>query len=153
MFNVETVSISIISALITSTLSAIITVKLSIKQFRTQKWWELKANAYSNVLESLSYLQYYFSQWFDHSVGNIKISDAHQKELLNKYNSVIESVTKSAATYILNDEASTALTKLIREVENKSFSHRMANDFDECCGLVNECINIVRENATKELKK
>jgi len=54
--------IYLISALIVSIITAYLTVKFSIKQFYSQKWWEKKAEAYSNIIEKLSYLQYYFGE-------------------------------------------------------------------------------------------
>lgn len=54
---------SIIIAII-AIIAPFVTVKLSLKLFYSEKWWEKKAEAYSHIVEHLSYLQYYFGEWW-----------------------------------------------------------------------------------------
>ena len=45
--------LTIISGVAIAGLSSWITVQLSQRQFRTEKWWEMKATAYSNLLGTI----------------------------------------------------------------------------------------------------
>jgi hypothetical protein len=51
-------------------LSPFIVVKLALKQFYSQKWWETKAASYSKILEHISNFKYALEQRFDHDVVN-----------------------------------------------------------------------------------
>lgn len=64
----------LIPSLFVSVLTAFVTVKLSTKQFFSQKWWKKNAEAYSKIIEGLSYLQYFFGEFFDETT-NIKRID------------------------------------------------------------------------------
>ena len=46
--------IALIPALVVSIITAYVTVRLSIRQFYSQRWWDKKAEAYSQILEHLS---------------------------------------------------------------------------------------------------
>jgi len=54
---IQDISKYLIPALFVSIITAVVTVKLSIKQFYSQRWWEKKAEAYSHIIENLSYLR------------------------------------------------------------------------------------------------
>ena len=54
-----------ILVVIASVITTYVTVKLSIKQFYSTRWWEKQAEAYSHIIEHLSYLQYYFGERLD----------------------------------------------------------------------------------------
>lgn len=38
-------------------ITAAVTVRLSLRNFYTEKWWERQAEAYSEILESLSHMK------------------------------------------------------------------------------------------------
>ena len=44
---------AIIGGIIVGAVSAWITVQLSLRKFRTEKWWELKVEAYSKIIGAL----------------------------------------------------------------------------------------------------
>ena len=50
---------------------SIITVKISLKKFRTEKWWEKKAETYSIVIDSLHKLKNYCEQKLAAEENNI----------------------------------------------------------------------------------
>jgi hypothetical protein len=45
--------LGVLSAIFIAAVSSWITVQLSLRQFRTEKWWERKADAYAKVIETL----------------------------------------------------------------------------------------------------
>lgn len=50
--------IALMPAFLVSVITAYITVRLSVKQFSSQRWWEKKAEAYSHIIERSSELLY-----------------------------------------------------------------------------------------------
>ncbi len=146
---------ALIPAIIVSIITAYVTVKLSLKQFYSEKWWEKKAVAYSHIIEHLSYLQYYFGEWFSEGLYEKKLTDKHKEKLSEGYRQARESITKAAAigTYIVSDDTVTARVKLLRELEKEGPRGNWVGDIDRCYGSVKECITKIREYAKVDLLK
>lgn len=146
---------SIIIAII-AIIAPFVTVKLSLKLFYSEKWWEKKAEAYSHIVEHLSYLQYYFGEWWlSEGLHEKKLTDTHKEKLEENYRQARESITKAAAigTFIVSDDTATALVKLLRELEKQDPMGNWVSDIDRCYGLVEECIKKIREYAKADLLK
>jgi len=144
---------ALIPALIVSFITAYITVKFSMRQFYSQRWWEKKAEAYSHIIERLSYLQYCFGEWFDEGVGMKELRDKEREKLSEGYDQAREAITKAAAigTYIVSDETATALAKLLSELEKSVSYQDWISDIDKAYGLIKECIIKIREYAKADL--
>jgi len=46
------VALSIFTAIVIAAISSWITVQLSLRKFRAERWWERKAEAYSKIIEA-----------------------------------------------------------------------------------------------------
>ena len=136
-------------ALIVSVTTAYITVKLSVKQFYSQRLWEKKAEAYSHIMEHLSYLQYNFGEWADELVGLSTLSKEQQRKLSEGYLQSKEAITKAAAigAYVVSDTTTAALAELLRELSKEDPSGNWFADNDRYYGAVKQCIRIIREDA------
>lgn len=150
----ENIFPAIIISIVTA-ITAYITIKRSMKQFFPQRWWEKKVEAYSNIIEHLSYLQYYFGEWFDEGVGERRLGDEDKERLSKGYRQARESVKKAAAigAYIVSDNTATALAKLLRELEKEDPIGDWVGDVDRYYGSVKECIAKIRECAEVDLKR
>ncbi len=47
------------TGLFVAIVTPVITARLSLKSFVSQRWWERKAEAYSQIMEQLSYSEHY----------------------------------------------------------------------------------------------
>ena len=146
--------IALIPALIVSIITSYITVRLSMKQFYSQRWWEKKAEAYSHIIEHLSYLQYYYGEWIDKTSGRERLRDKDNERLLEEgYKHAKEFITKAVAigAYIVSDDTAATLTKLSRELEKEDPRGDWISDIDKRYGLVKEYIARIREHAKADL--
>ena len=128
---------------------------VTIKQFYSQRWWEKKAEAYSHIIEHLSYLQYYFGEFLNEGIGIRKLGEKDTERLSEGYQKARESIAKAAAigAYIVSDDTATALVKLLRELEEEDPRGNWLDDIDRCYGSVKECITKIREYARVDLLK
>lgn len=151
---VQGMLIALVPALVVSVVTAYITVRLSIKQFCSQKWWEKKAEAYSQILEHLSYLQFYLGQRFNEAVGLEMLEDKDRKSLSEGYSKAKEAVTKAAAigAYIVTEDTAIVLESLLHELGKKDSKGDWVGDIDRWYGLVKDCIVKLREYAKADLK-
>jgi len=58
-----------------------ITIQLSLKQFRTQKWWEMKADAYTKILDALHKSKKFSSEHLEAMYKIKEVSVERDKEL------------------------------------------------------------------------
>lgn len=144
---------AIIPALFVSIITAIITVNLSMKQFYSQRWWEKKAEAYSTIIEHLSYLQIYFDAYLENAYNYKIIDKKHEEKLSSNYQQATETLKKSVAigAYIISDEATITLKKLMVDLEKEDPDGNWVEDFDNYYDLVKKCIAKTKEIAKKDL--
>jgi uncharacterized membrane protein YkgB len=152
---IQGITVALIPALAVSILTAYITVKLSMKQFYSQKWWEKKAEAYSHIIENLSYFQYFFDERLDAEFNMKHLSDEEEKKLSEKYKQTKEYIAKAAAigAYIVSDKTAIALKELLHEFDKSYSEVDFISYLDRNNGLVRECIAKIKEYAKADLSK
>jgi hypothetical protein len=127
-------------------------VRLSLRQFRSQKWWERQQEAYTTLLESLSVILNFYETHFDaliHGEGWRPGSDVFQRlkdarYQLEKYSAI--------GAYLISDEASEAL----RLYHRKTYRADEGCDEDKYFQILSseaaKCIHVLKAEAKKELK-
>jgi len=150
---VKGILIGLIPALVVSVTTAIITVRLSLSQFHSQRWWEKRAEAYSQIMEQLSYLIYYHQEWIDEDLGLSKMSGDKKLELQKRYNKIREDLTRVAAmgSYIVSANTSAAVEDLLKEFNKTDNEPDFGNMLGNRYTAVQKCIGIVRDDAKNSL--
>ncbi len=113
--------IAIPTAIFIAAVSSWITVQLSLRKFRREKWWERKADAYANVIEALHYSKQFSEEHFEAAIKGREISpdkDAELRAEAKKANAEISRVASMGA-FLLDDKAINRLALLGRE-ENEA---------------------------------
>ncbi len=130
-------------------------VRWSIKQFQSQKWWELKAEVYSNIMGQLSAVRQALDLWIDLAESR-RGASAEQKKLVSKeYSDAKHALGKTAAAgaFIISDEASKALSRLVSQLNlgggRGDWLEQLGDDYT----AVNDCIAQVREYAKTDLRR
>lgn len=145
--------IALIPALVVSVVTAIITVRLSLSQFHSERWWDKRAEAYSQIMEQLSYLIYYHQAWMDEDLGLSKMSGNKKLELQKRYNKTWEDLTRVAAmgSYIVSADTSAAVEDLLKKSGKTDMEPDFWNMLWNRYTAVQKCIDIVRDDAKKSL--
>ena len=129
-------------------------VDLQLGAFERQAWWQRKADAYSQIIDALVELQYFFGRWIDtYELG--KDLDSETREDLNKVHlQAKKHLTKAvfSGEYIVSDDTASALEELLRELE-KSYPENLFRELEESYVAVKECIARIRECAKADLHK
>jgi len=58
----ENLAVKILIGVITAAISSLITVRLSLARFRTEKWWERKIEAYSKIVEAFHHSKSFYDK-------------------------------------------------------------------------------------------
>ena len=114
---------NIASSIAVAVIAAFTTFQLSIRQFRSERWWELKVSAYQKILEALHYSKKFLDYHYDAELLRKETGEKNEYEaaLRKKSSEAGEEILKAAdiGAFLLSDEASARL-KLYREESKKA---------------------------------
>ena len=128
-----------------------IAVRLSLKQFRSQKWWESQNEVYTQLLEDLSMIYSY----------HINLMD--EIETRSEYNPGPEIVAAAArakhrveqqsvtGAYIISEPAASALTKYQRASYKADAESHPHDAYDIRSSAAKECLEVIKIEATTVL--
>lgn len=110
----QNASATLITSLVVAIATALITVRLALKRFRSERWWERKADTYSRIVESLCHLKAYSDAKIPEYLKSIEYSDERKKALSDDYTRAYNELTRIIAigAYIICDEAAAVLDEL-----------------------------------------
>lgn len=147
--------VAFVPSIITAILTALVAVRLSIRQFHSQRWWEKKAETYSAILEHLSELHSALSEsWQDileiRNIGPIKSERTVQLRAMNQNARL--AIAKAAATgsFIVSSETARVLENLNRELQTEEGGNP-ANEYERLFKALRQAISKIREEAKSEL--
>ncbi len=150
---VQQILIALIPALVIAAVTAYLTVKWSIRQFHSQRWWELKAEAYSQIIAQLVDLQYYIERSIEMLRAGGELDFETNDELYEGYFQAKKYLRKATASgaYVISDGAAAALEELMRGLDNEEPS--IALWIQTQHSAVKECAKKMREYAKVDLHK
>ena len=152
---VKGILIGLIPALVVSVATAWITVRLSLRQFKSERWWEKKAEAYSAILQHLSELEWYFQRMSAHELFEEQLGEEERKDLGKNFREARTSLAKAAAigAYAISDNAAKALTELVQQVDRGPSDYNFYEFYAGCHESVGSCIAQVRACAKADLQR
>jgi hypothetical protein len=149
----EAVIVALIPALAVSVVTALLTVKLSLKQFRSGRWWERKAEAYTRIMEQLTLMEYCLDAWTDAELAFRSLGPEEQRKLSDEWRQAKRSVVAAAqaGSYLVSDGAAAALRELVPELSERSSGGDVFAEMDNQAAAVRDCVVRVRDAAKKDL--
>jgi len=98
----------VLPGLVVAIVTSILTVRLSIRRFYEEKWWERKERAYSDIIASLNDIMQYYEYQRDHYEHGRKLSKEREKEIKEQYSEAywkLKKVTDIGGFVISRDAA------------------------------------------------
>jgi hypothetical protein len=130
-----------------------VTVRLSLKRFHAERWWERKAEAYTRIVESLYHLKAYSDAKIPEYLEGVKYAADHMKQLSEEYRSAHRELTKATAigAYIISDDAAKTLDDLQKRPQlewNENPPHEI---FEADSAAYGEALSKIRDAAKRDL--
>ena len=124
-----------------------------MRRFHSQKWWELKVEAYSKIMARLVDWQYCLGRCFDMFIEQKELPADVEDKLVAESRQAREYLTKAAAAgaYIVSSETADALEELMRSLDRRHPD--VVSEIDTRYGAVRECIAKVRTYAERDMHK
>lgn len=143
--------LSVLGGILISAFTSIITVRLALRQFYSQKWWERKADAYSAIIDALYHVRNDLGATFDDAIGEINLSEERKIILAEESKKGYTEIFKAEGigAFVISKEAAQSLTKLRKQFDSEdpsiSWEERINNQYI----AVVECLEEFRYHAKK----
>lgn len=144
----------LLAGIIIASLSAWITVQLSLRKFRTERWWDLKVESYKKVIEAFHYSKTYIDQFMDATIEGRDLPEDRKEELFKQARKGFDEIIKAidVGAFSLSEKALSRLREYqieISEVEKKqNFWEYLEGELK----TTKECLNDFIEIAKKDLR-
>jgi hypothetical protein len=105
---------NIFPAFLVGVFTAVVSVRLALRRFHAERWWERKADAYSRIVEALhSTMEYCLAHAAADEAGKFVI-EGREKQLDEDYDRAFRELRKAThvGAYIISDEAADVLATL-----------------------------------------
>ena len=143
----------IVKPILISLLTAIITVKFSLRKFRTEKWWEKKAETYAKIIDALHHLKNYCEKKLDVEYGCFKLDQKVEEKLAEQYKMALSEVSKAidVGAFILTDEAVEILETYQNRPELSWDDYPLFEIIEHDLKYTKECLQTFKIVAKKDL--
>jgi len=126
---VEDLAEKLVLGVVIAVTSAWVTVRLSLSKYRTEKWWDKKVEAYSNVIEAFHHSKSFSDKHLNAEWRGRELDAEVDKEVREKSKLAHKEIDKyiNIGSFVFSDEFYSRLKKYQAESENI---------FEECHGWV-----------------
>ena len=146
--------ISVVSSLLVAVITAFVTVKLSLRRFYTERWWEKKAEVYSRIIEALHrYKKYYEEKLKIEMKYPRSDNDELEKKLSKQWAESKAEIEKAVdlGAFIVSEEVESILTKFLnRKIGDPNYDP-LFEIIETDLGKVKKCLSEVKAAAKKDL--
>jgi type I site-specific restriction endonuclease len=150
----EKIAIGILTALIISFISSWITVQLSLRRFRTERWWEKKAEAYSKIIEALHNANAVSSAYMGALEESTQLTEDRKKALSIRNQAAVEEILKAmdVGAFLLSKEALGCLKQYQKGVAIASGQTSWDDYLEKDQAAIEDCLRDMIVIAKKDLE-
>ena len=148
------IATAIFTGIVIAAVSSWITVQLSLRQFRSERWWERKVRAYENVIEALHHLKRFFSNNLKEQCEGKKRSAEICEELRIKSRVARSEIEKAidVGGFLLCKEALDRLEQYRSEADEVGQQESWFRYLDESLVATDSCIKDLIMIAKQDLR-
>ena len=150
------VGLTIVSGILIAAVTSWISVRLAIRQFYSQKWWERKADAYASIVEALYHVKHNLETEMSAEEFGAQLSAETKEEIKRKYKESFQQINRAEGmgAFIISKRSSEILTQLRRdrdehdEMVQGPYYEILSTDF----GDIDRALKALRDEAKRDLK-
>jgi len=146
--------IAVFTGIAISLFTSWITVKLSLKKYKTEKWWERKVEVYSKVIEALHNAKAATDKQLHAEYTGKKISDDEEKKRRASEIAANDEISKTTdiGSFFLSDEALSILAQYQQEIERASNQASWYDYLEADYKATDKCLKDIIKIAKKDLQ-
>ena len=148
------IALAIFTGIVIAAVSSWITVQLSLKRFRSERWWERKAQAYEKIIGALHDSKAFADKHLEAEYGGRKVAEEKDKELRARSKVAHEEIEKAIDTgsFLLSDEALSRLKQYQKDMEKASDTQMWFEYLEEDLAATSNCLKDLIQIAKKDLR-
>lgn len=126
---------------------------LAGRRFRTEKWWERKATAYSELVEALHIMKWPSSEHIDAEMEHRKIPEKEAEEQWDQFKMARRNVWRIADTsaFLVSPQVLEAVQQLERDLSKATSAVSYWEHLDTEHKAVQQCLDKIKALGRKEL--
>jgi hypothetical protein len=154
MENFVDIAMKFVVPLVVSIPTAIISVKLALRKFKSEKWWDKKLACYIELSEAFSVIINYADMVMDIKLDGVKhdAEEFNQRKLLFN-ESMLKLETQAYTSVLFIDKTShEALLRFYNELFRMETSSQDPKKLAELRENAESCLNIISDEAKREYR-
>ena len=147
-------ALAILTGIVIAAVSSWITVQLSLRKFRTERWWEKKAEAYSRIIEALHNSKAFADNHLEAQYSGRDLPAEKDKELRQRSKLAHEEIAKAVdiGAFLLSEEALTRLKQYQKEAGKTEDEKSWFEYLEETWGSTDKCLKDLIKIAKRDLR-
>jgi nucleoid-associated protein YejK len=145
--------IAFISSIFVAVITSVLTVRLALKRFYTEKNWERKNIAYTAIIESLHHVRNRADTNLTFALEKAELPEAGSKELTEKLKTAMAELRKQIdiGNFVIADDAVQAMNELMVALENSTHAICWEEHLEMKLSAVDQCLQKIRNIARRDL--
>ncbi|MBZ5794474.1 hypothetical protein K8353_30570 [Burkholderia contaminans] len=141
---------SVIVAIIT----ALLTVRLALKRFYAEKWWERQSAAYESIFEALHHVRNHADTNLSFSLRGRELPEEGERELTEKLQGAMAELRKQVdiGSFVLSESAIRVMVKLMSDLDESTKTTCWQEHLELKLASVDSCLSSMRLIARKDLR-
>lgn len=148
---------SIISGLLVAVVTAHLTVRLSLRRFYSERWWERKADAYTDIIEALHAKLEFLEAFFAVRYDDVALTDEDIGQMRSASKEADKKVDKLVriGTFVISEEIEAIFeryqlsrARVRRETQDDDDEEQIRREHE----VIDRCLAEVRDAAMRDLK-
>ncbi len=141
-------------SVVVAVLTAVLTVRLALRRFYAEKWWERKMAAYAAVIESLHHVRNHADTNLTFSMRGRDVPEEGERQLTDKLQGAMAELRKQLdiGDFVLSQEAVMSMNKLMTELDTSTKTDSWQEHLELKLAAVDECLTNIRRSARKDLR-
>lgn len=126
-------------------IGAFLAAHLSMRRFRSEKWWERKATAYSELVEALHHMKWYPSEHIDAELEQREIPEEDKVDYWRQYKTARRNVWKIAdsSAFLVSPKVNEAIVQMERELGEARTADWWFEHAEQQYAAIQKCLGMV----------
>ena len=146
--------LELLVGIVIASLTAVITVNLSLHRFRVEQWWQFRVETYKRLIEALYDSKSFNDKHIEELETGRKISKEEETKLRTAAEAAIQEIDRTAniGGFLLSDEVRSRLKKYQGEVQQASKTTDWCEYLTDEWTVINSCLEDIIKIARRDLK-
>ena len=145
--------LNVIAGILLAIMTSWLTVKFALRRFKSEKWFELRIDAYTKVIESLHFMKHCTERQLDAEECGYKIAQAAEEKLTSDYRKGLAELRRltDMGSLLFSAEAIAVLERLHKELNEATKTNAWWEHLDAESAAITKCLSELRVIAKKDL--